>query len=157
MTNQLSIRTIDLPAIHRFGVGFDRVFDRIDEIIRNTSQQQNNYPPHNIIQTGDDTYVLELAVAGFTQGEISIEVQNNVLSVSGKHTPEAEAQDSQPQARRDYLHRGISGRDFSRTWPLGEHVEVMGASQENGILSIQLERRVPDALKPRQIAIAFNK
>lgn len=150
MTNQLSIRTLDIPQIHRFGVGFDRMFDRLDEILRENSQA-TNYPPYNIIQTGDDTYVVEIAVAGFNQGEVQVEVKNNILTVTGRRA------ETVIEGRRDYLHRGISGREFTRTWPLGEHIEVVGASQENGILSIQLERRVPEALKPRQIAIAYSR
>jgi len=152
MTNQLSIRTLDIPQIHRFGVGFDRMLDRFDEILRENAGQ-SNYPPYNVIQTGDDNYVIEIAVAGWTVGEIIVEVKNNVLSVSAKHS---EPSTDTVQSRKDYLYRGISGRDFIKTWPLGEHIEVIDAIQENGILSIQLERRIPEALKPRQIAIAYH-
>lgn len=147
MTN-LQVRSIDVPQLFRYGVGFDRMFDRIDEVLR-INQANTNYPPYNLIRVSDDQYLIEVAVAGFKQGEVSIEVKEDELTIEGKHT-EVEGDD------RDYVHRGISGRNFTRIFKLAEHVEVVGACQENGVLSIQLERKVPEAKKPKQIAITYN-
>lgn len=146
---QLSLRSIDIPQIARYGVGFDRMFDRLDEILRINSQHNSNYPPYNIIQYSEDKYAIEIAVAGFKQGEVTIEVKENVLHVEGK---QAEVLDN---TERTYVHRGISGRDFSRVFTLADHVEVVQARQENGILTITLEREIPEEKKPKQIAISY--
>ena len=150
MTNQLSLRSIDIPQLARYGVGFDRVFDRIDEILRVNQQHNSNYPPYNIVQYNEDKFAIEVAVAGFKQGEVNIEVQENVLTIQGKQEEILES-----GANRTYVHRGISGRDFVRVFTLAEHVEVTGARQENGILVIELERKIPEEKKPKQIAITY--
>ena len=147
MTN-LQLRSIDIPQLHRFGVGFDRMFDRIDEILRVNQHQNGNYPPYNMIKYTDDKYSIEVAVAGFKNGEVTIEVKDNQLTIEGKQATAIEDD-------REYVHRGISGRDFVRVFTLAEHVEVVGARQENGILSIDLERRVPEEKKPKNIAITY--
>lgn len=144
--NQLSLRSIDLPQLHRFGVGFDRMFDRIDEIMR--SNHNVNYPPYNMVKHTEDSYSIEIAVAGFRQGEVTIEVKENQLTITGKQATVVD--DS-----REYVHRGISGRDFERVFTLAEHVEVIAAHQENGILTIELERKIPEEKKPRPIAINY--
>lgn len=148
MTNQLSLRSLDIPQIARYGVGFDHMFDRLDEIFRINAQHQTNYPPYNIIKFSDERYAIEIAVAGFTQGEIAIEVKENQLTVEGKQTTTSVDE-------REYVHRGISGRDFVRVFTLAEHVEVIGAHQENGVLIVNLERRVPQEKKPKKISISY--
>lgn len=148
-----SIRSIDIPQIARFGVGFDTMFDRLEEIMRNNSQHSHaNYPPYNVIRHSEDHYTIEIAVAGFKEGDISIEVGNNQLTVTGK---QVDVVDSTNVV--EYVHRGISSRGFERMWTLAEHVEVIGAQQENGILSIALERKIPEEKKSKSIAITYTK
>lgn len=144
--NTLTLRSLDIPSIHKFAVGFDNMFD---ELLR-TSQANTNYPPYNIVKHGDDNFAIELAVAGFRDGEISIQVERNQLTVKGEQAVDLDNQ-------VEYLHRGISARSFSRTWTLADHVEVAGASSENGILTISLERKVPEEQKPKSIAITYTK
>lgn len=148
MTN-LQLRSVDgLSNLHRYGVGFDRMFDSIDEILRINQQSNTNYPPYNMIKIDEDHYSIEIAVAGFKKGEVSIVVEDNQLKIEGKQTVNSEVE-------RHYVHRGISGRDFTRLFTLADHVEVTGASQDNGILTIMLERIVPEEKKPKQIAISY--
>jgi molecular chaperone IbpA len=144
--NTLTLRSLDIPSIHKFAVGFDNMFD---DLMR-TSQASTNYPPYNIVKHGDDNFAIELAVAGFRDGEISIQVERNQLTVKGEQAVDLDNQ-------IEYLHRGISARSFSRTWTLADHVEVAGASSENGILTISLERKVPEEQKPKTIAINYTK
>ena len=144
--NTLTLRSLDIPSIHKFAVGFDNMFD---ELLR-TSQANTNYPPYNIVKYGDDNFAIELAVAGFKDGEINIQVERNQLTVKGDQAVDLDNQ-------IEYLHRGISARSFSRTWTLADHVEVAGAKSENGILTISLERKVPEEQKPKSIAITYTK
>lgn len=153
MTNaHLSLRSLDIPSIHKFAVGFDNVFD---ELLRINAQQANgsNYPPYNVVKHDDDHFAIELAVAGFNIGDISITVEKNLLTIKGEQTQSLDELEKEVE----YLHRGISARSFSRTFTLAEHVEVTGAASENGILKIDLERKVPDEQKPKIIAISSNK
>lgn len=147
MTN-ISLRSLDVPNLSRYGVGFERMFNHIDEILRINAQHNTNYPPFNMIKTDDDRYTIEIAVAGFKPGEVSITVKNHELIVEGKRFPADEDQ-------REFVHRGISGRDFIRVFWLNEHVIVKNAKQENGILAIDLEREVPEEKKPRAIPISY--
>jgi molecular chaperone IbpA len=148
MTNQLTLRSLDIPSIHRFGIGFDNI---IDELLRATSQQNSsNYPPYNILKYTEDKFAIELAVAGFKNGDIDVTVEKNQLTVKGEQSIDLDTS-------VEYLHRGISARNFVRTWTLADHVEVRGAEVNNGILVIDLERFVPDEQKPKKIAINFNK
>jgi molecular chaperone IbpA len=144
MTN-LQLRSIDIPQLHRVGVGFDRVFDHFDEMLR---ANQTNYPPFNIVKTDENNWLIEIAVAGFKQGDINITVKDQQLTIEGKQVTEE---------NRDYVHRGLSSRDFIRSWTLAEYVEVRDAVQENGILSLHLERVIPENKKPRSIAITYIK
>lgn len=149
--NTLTLRSFDVPSIHKFAVGFDNIFD---EIMRVSAQQGNqNYPPYNIVKHSDDKFVIELAVAGFREGDISITVDKNVLTIEGQQFESIEELEQQVE----YVHRGISSRNFTRTFTLADHVEVIDAKSVNGILSITLERKVPEELKPKKIAITFNK
>lgn len=147
MTKTLTLRSLDIPQIHKFGIGFDSV---LDELMRVTSHQTANYPPHNVIKTGPDSLTIEVAVAGFTEGEISVTTENYMLIISG-------SKDRIESLNHEYLHRGISSRDFKQEFILGEHVEVVGASVKNGILSVHLERKLPEEKKPKQIAISYDK
>lgn len=147
MTRELTLRSIDIPTIHRFGIGFDTM---LDELLRSTTQSQSNYPPHNVIKTGDETVLIQVAVAGFDEGEISITVESNTLFISGEQV------NSDP-INYEYLHRGLSSRNFVQKFKLAEHVEVNDATIKNGVLSVSLERKVPEDKKPKNIAINYNK
>lgn len=148
MTNQLSLRSIDIPQLQRFGVGFDSMFDRLDQIFRENGQQAAGYPPYNIVKTGDNHYAIEVAVAGFGQGEVTLETKENQLTIEGKKSSES-------SENREYVHRGISGRDFNRIFTLAENVKVIDARQENGILTVNLERKIPEEQRPKQIAVTY--
>ena len=146
MTN-LSLRSLDIPSIHKFGIGFDRVFD---DLVNATVQSQTNYPPYNVVKHDENSFSIELAVAGFMSGEIDVEVEKNQLFVRGEKATSLDE-------KREYLHRGISSRSFVRSWVLGEHVQVKDAKVENGILTVLLERVIPEEDKPKKIAITYNK
>ena len=151
MTNQLSLRSFDIPSIHKFGIGFDNLFE---ELLRVNAQQANtNYPPYNIIKNDEDHFMIELAVAGFREGDISITVEKNILIIKGEQTQDLDELEKEVE----YVHRGISARNFTRTFTLADYVEVVSAKAENGILMINLERKVPEEQKPKTIAIAYNK
>jgi len=152
MTNQLTLRSLDIPGIHKFGIGFDNIFD---ELMRVNAQQSNvNYPPYNIVKHSEDEFAIELAVAGFKEGDINITVEKNILTIKGEQAIKVYNED---QPEPEYVHRGISARDFARTFTLADHVEVVGAKVENGILTIALERQVPEEQKPKTIQISYNK
>ena len=140
MTTQL--RTIDAAALANLSralVGFDRYFSA-------PHHQNGNYPPHNIVKYSENQYGIEIAVAGFSKEEINIEVDQDQLTVIG--TKSIDVNDT-----KEYLHRGLAARDFSQTYTLAEYMEVKGAEHKDGMLKIQIERIVPEALKPRQIEI----
>ena len=144
MTKTLTLRSFDIPQLHKFGLGFDNLFD---DLMRVSNMQSNsNYPPHNVIKTGEDTFTIEIAVAGFAEGEIDISLNKRQLLIKGERKREDDAD-------REYLHRGISRRDFTHTFTLADHIEVRNASIENGILSVYLERQVPEEARPKSIAI----
>ena len=127
-------------------VGFDRIFDRMHTL--NAIQgKQSNYPPYNIIKTGDNRYDVEIAVAGFLESEISIQVEDGVMTVEGLK------KESDTTDTTDYIHKGIAERNFSRKFTLADTVEVRGADLTSGILSIVLENVIPEHKKPRKIAI----
>jgi molecular chaperone IbpA len=134
-----------LAQLNRALVGFDRMFDTFET--RFANQASNNYPPHNVVKTGEDTYSIEVAVAGFSMEEIDVEIDNNDLSIKGQSKREEDA-------GREYIHRGLARRDFEKRFTLVDHIEVEGASIKDGILVVDLKRVVPDALKPRKIAIS---
>lgn len=151
MTN-FTLHTIDLPSfvnqIHRQAIGFDSLFEDLNRTLTNT-KGEGNYPPHNVVKIDDTHYVIEVAVAGFAQDEIDLELKDNVLTVKGEQAKDEELV--------EYLHKGISARNFVRTFPLAEHIEVRGATVKNGILAIALEQVIPDEDKPTKIAITFAK
>ena len=148
MTKTLTLRSFDIPQLHKFGLGFDNLFD---DLMRVSNMQSNsNYPPHNVIKTGEDTFTIEVAVAGFAEGEIDISLDKHQLVIKGERKREDDAS-------YEYLHRGISRRDFTHTFTLADHVEVKHASIQDGILSVYLERQVPEEAKPKSIAITYQK
>ena len=138
------MRTFDLAPLYRASVGFDQMADLLDRVQRDTSGAQT-YPPYNIEKTGDDAWTIEIAVAGFTDADLSVEQRENALIVAARKS------DDEPE--RSYLHRGIATRAFERRFHLADHVRVEGARHANGMLVIELKREVPEALKPRRIAI----
>jgi len=139
------MRTYDFSPLYRSTVGFDRMAAMLDNVMSNDVGGQT-YPPYNIEKTGDDAYRITVAVAGFSESELGIEVRDGQLVISGK---KAEEQDGQAT----YLHRGIATRAFERRFQLADHVRATGAVCENGLLHVDLVREVPEALKPRKIEI----
>jgi molecular chaperone IbpA len=140
------MRNYDLDPLWRSSIGFDRVFDLIDESLR--FEPEDKYPPYDIVRTGEDRFRISLALAGFESSEISITEHQNVLAITGRK--------SEPKGGsgpREYLYRGISGRPFERRFTLSDYVVVTGASLENGLLHIDLVRELPEAMKPRRIPI----
>ena len=138
------MQTIDFSPFYRSTVGFDRVFNRLDNLV---GQEAKTYPPYNIERTGDDAYRISIAVAGFSNGDIAIETKENSLVVKG-----AKPTESAEQAR-EFLHRGIAERAFELRFQLADYVEVHGASLENGLLHLELKRELPESKKPRSIQI----
>ncbi|WP_371393298.1 Hsp20 family protein [Glycocaulis abyssi] len=138
------MRTIDYTPLYRTIVGFDRLANMINSAAK--QETGNGYPPYNIEQLSEHEYVIELAVAGFGDNDLDVQVQENVLTVSGKR----ESDDSEP---RQFIHRGIAERSFERRFHLADHIQVRDARLENGLLVLRLEREIPEAKKPRQIAI----
>jgi molecular chaperone IbpA len=147
MTKTLSLRSVDIPQLHRFGIGFDSMFDDLMRISQ--AQSNSNYPPHNVIKTGENTSMIEVAVAGFAEGEIDINVDKQILTISG-------AINREEDAAHEYLHRGISRRDFRQSFTLADHVEVKNATVRDGILTVYLEREVPESARPKTIAITYG-
>jgi molecular chaperone IbpA len=142
----MAMMNYDFAPLWRSTVGFDRVFDMLcDDTFRVASEQ--NYPPYNIERTGEDSYEITLAVAGFTPDDITITAEQNVLTVEGR---KAEKTD---KTERHYLHQGISGRAFRRQFNLADYVKVSEAVFEHGLLQIKLVREIPEAMKPRRIEI----
>jgi molecular chaperone IbpA len=139
------MRTFDLAPLYRATVGFDQLADLMDRVMSDQSVTQNTYPPYNIEKTADDAWRISIAVAGFTDDELNVEVRENALIVT--------ARKAEDDGDRTYLHRGIATRAFERRFTLAEHVRVTGASHVNGMLHIDLAREVPEALKPRTIEI----
>jgi molecular chaperone IbpA len=142
------ITTFDLPTLTRHAVGFDRMFNELNRTFA-SSKTDGNYPPHNVVQLDDTHYQIEVAVAGFAENELDVELKDGLLTVRGQQ----ESKDNEVT----YLHKGIGTRNFVRTFPLAEHVEVRGATVKNGILSIALEMVVPEEEKAKKIAITFAK
>lgn len=148
-TKTLTLRSFDIPAIHKFGIGFDNMFD---ELMRVSAQQgSTNYPPYNIVQINEDEYMISVAVAGFGHDNLSVTKDKKFLIIEGK-----EYQSDSEKIVPNYLHKGISNRDFRREFQLADHVEISNAHLELGILSIHLTREVPEEAKPKTIAITYT-
>lgn len=138
------MRNFDFAPLHRATIGFDQIADLMDRVLTNDVAQPS-YPPYNIEKTEADSYRISIAVAGFGESDLSVEVKENSLVVAAKKASD--------EAEKKYLHRGIATRAFERRFALADHVRVVGATHENGMLHIDLKREVPEALKPRRIAI----
>lgn len=139
------MRTLDFGPYVRSTVGFDRMFDMLETV---ANREDDNYPPYNIEKTGDGTYRIVMAVAGFAPEALSLTTHDGKLTVAGKHADPGETQ---------FLHQGIGARAFQRQFSLADYVQVTGARLENGLLVIDLKREIPEALKPRTIPIGAGK
>lgn len=139
------MRNFDLTPLYRASVGFDQIADLMDRALASDASQ-NSYPPFNIEKIADDGWRISIAVAGFGENDLSIEVRDRGLIVTAKKAEDDES--------RSYLHRGIATRAFERRFTLADHVRVTGASHQDGMLNIDLVREVPEALKPRKIEIS---
>ena len=138
------MNTIDLSPLYRSSVGFDRMGSLLDSALR-SQKASVGFPPYDIESNGENRYSITLAVAGFEESELDIQVENGVLRVSGKKADEGE--------ERSYLYRGIANRSFERKFNLADHVEVSGAELRNGLLIVSLVKEIPEAMKPRSISI----
>lgn len=142
------MRNFDFAPLYRATVGFDQIADLMDRVLTNDGSQPS-YPPYNIEKLDDDAYRISIAVAGFSENDLSVEVRENALIVSARKADE--------DTDRSYLHRGIATRAFERRFHLADHVHVQSASHVDGMLNIDLKREVPEALKPRQISISSTQ
>ena len=140
------MRTYDFAPLGRYTVGFDHLFDLLNQSASNDTR--DNFPPYNILKMGEDTYRISLAVAGFSSEELSITAEQNLLTITSKRASR--------DGDREFLFRGIANRNFEQKFNLGEYVEVDGAILDNGMLHIDLVRRVPDAMKARTIPIGAS-
>ncbi len=140
----MSMRTLDLSPLFRSTIGFERLDKLFDAALRE-AQRDTSYPPYNIVKQAADQYRITMAVAGFGEEDLDITVHDNLLTVKG--------QIREPEKDVEYLHRGIAQRAFEHRFQLADHVRVVGASLKKGLLDIRLERVVPDAARPRKIAI----
>jgi molecular chaperone IbpA len=136
------MRNYDFSPLWRSSIGFDRLFDLINSEV---PDNQDGYPPYDIVRTGEDTYRISLAVAGFAPDDITITAQQNLLTVAGRKADNPD---------HEYLYKGVSARAFERRFSLADHVEVERATHENGLLQIDLVRKLPETMKPRRIEIA---
>ena len=138
------MRTYDFSPLWRSTVGFDRLFDLINNEIPNV---QDTYPPYDIVRTGEESYRITLALAGFTPEQVTVTAQQNRLTVTG-------AKCANGNGKQDYIFQSIAARSFERNFSLADHVEVEAATFDNGLLHIDLARKVPEAMKPRRIEIS---
>ena len=139
----------DFAPFRRSTVGFDRLFDMLEN--SSVGQSQENYPPFDLIKTGENQYRIELAIAGFKPDELDITAQQNVLIVSGRKAEDTEEKGA------DYIYRGIANRSFERRFALADHIQVKGADMRDGLLVIELVREIPEAMKPRKIDIGATQ
>jgi molecular chaperone IbpA len=142
MEDMVMRTNFDFTPLYRSGVGFDRVFDLLENAAR--GQATDNWPPYDIAKTGEDAYRISMAVAGFAQDDLTLTAEPNLLVVAGER-------DGEPSG--EYLHRGIANRSFTRRFELADHVKVTGANLVNGLLTIDLQREIPEEMKPRRIEI----
>ena len=146
---QYALTTLDLPALHRHAIGFDRMFEELTRTFTNT-RNTGTYPPYNIFKQGDNKFYIEIAVAGFSEKDLDISLAEQTLTITCTQNADDKNTD------RNYLHQGISARDWQRTFHIYE-MEVKNALVKNGILTIELEHVIPEEKKPKKIAITFNK
>jgi molecular chaperone IbpA len=143
------LTTLDLSPLYRNSIGIDNWIARVLDQIDHTSQ--TNYPPYNIIKHDENTFEVQVAVSGFGQGDVEVNVNDGNLVISGEKQPEAQI------VGTEYLYQGISARRFVRTFSLADYVEVVDATSRDGILTVRLERKLPEAMKPKAIAISYVK
>jgi molecular chaperone IbpA len=143
------MRTFDLAPFYRSTIGFDRLFSLLDQVAGDAAP---GYPPYNIERTGENAYRISVAVSGFSEPELSIVATDNTLTIKGEKTANENAKD-----KSELLYRGIASRAFERVFQLADHVLVKGAKLENGLLHVDLVREIPEAKKPRTIAIASGE
>jgi molecular chaperone IbpA len=142
------MRTLDFSPLYRSAIGFDRMANLLDAVTQSDNKQPS-YPPYNIELTGDDSYRITMAVAGFAEADLDVQVEQNLLTIAGK-----KVENSEP---REYLHQGIAERGFERRFQLADHVRVENAQLENGLLHVDLLREIPEAMKPKKIEIGKGK
>jgi len=140
------MRHTDFTPFYRSAIGFDRLFQMLDQA--SGFDSEGSYPPYNIERTGENAYRITLAVACFNDDELKVEVKEQTLTISGDKAPEAK--------EKTFLHRGIAARSFERRFQLADHVDIVGAGIQNGLLNVDLVRNVPERMKPRTIAISSS-
>lgn len=150
MSNELTLGRINFAPLARSFVGFDELFRELDRSFANSSTISQKYPPYNIVRKSDTEYSISLAVAGFRPDQLTLTVDGSTLRVEG-NIEKADSEDGV-----NYVHKGIATRSFRQEFTLGEHMEVEGASSENGILEIRLVKNIPEAMKPKTIAIEYK-
>ena len=143
------MRSFDFSPLYRSTIGFDRLFNLLDQA--NGGETAPTYPPYNIERTGENAYRITLAVAGFAEGDLNVELRENALTVRG------EKQAAEKSESTEYLHQGIAARAFERRFQLADHVQVVSAKLEHGLLHVDLKREIPEAMKPRSIPIGGSK
>jgi molecular chaperone IbpA len=148
MTQLVRFDTNTLNTLNRALIGFDDVFSNFER--RFANQVNNNYPPYNLVKISDNLYQIDIAVTGFRKDEVAVTVEANELTIRGERKRDEDT-------ATEYLHRGLALRDFERTFTLAEHMKVRGASIQNGVLHIELEREIPEELKPRLIDVVEIK
>lgn len=141
------MNTLDLTPVFRTAIGFDRMAKLVDTLVANGDTAQPGWPPYNIEKHGDDSYRITMAVAGFSEQQLDVTVHDQMLIVRG-------SQSNSEENGVTYLHRGIAGRSFERRFQLADFIRVSGAQMENGLLHVELQREIPEAMKPRKIAIS---
>ena len=146
--NQRVYTTLDIPSIYKFAIGFDGLFEQLQHLEQRT--KDSGYPPFNLIKLNETNYAIELAVAGFTEDELDVEVEDGHLVIRGTNRLVTE------EGRAEYIHRGIAARDFVKRIKLAEGVEVNTAHVKNGILTVKLEQFIPEPVK-QKVAISFEK
>jgi molecular chaperone IbpA len=139
----------DLPSVHRHAIGFDRLFNELNGLLDNSKPSDGNYPPYNILKRAENSYLIEVAVAGFKESELDVEYVRGSLTITGKR-------DKTELQERDYLVRGLAFRDFQRRFTLSENMRINSAEVRDGILSIELENVVPEESRPKKIALTFK-
>ena len=147
LDEDIAMRTIDFAPLYRSAIGFEHISQLLDSVAQR-EQSQPSYPPYNIERLDKDEYRITMAVAGFTNEELNIESEHQTLKVKGNKAEES--------TERQYLHQGIAARNFERVFQLADHVRVISANLENGLLHIELRREIPEAMKPRQIPISAS-
>jgi molecular chaperone IbpA len=145
------VQRFDTQSLNRALIGFDRMFDNMERQFAN--QVSTNYPPHNILKTGENLYEIQIAVTGFEKNEIAVTIESDVLTVKGEGAESVRHE----QSEIVYLHRGLALRDVERSFTLAEHMKVVSAEIKNGVLTIRIEREIPEEMKPRVIDIVEIK